>query len=158
MTYHGMTLKGLLSISYKSLPFLDDQEKTFSPVTANFFATKLILVFLSYPEVPGNRPKSKRNYMAADSHTNNFQGLTNFLNSFFNDFFSKDSALSSALGNPIDSFHSLGVALKNRPKLKNIVRKYKKQHQNWKKHEFELQPRFFHQHLALNKGLLKNCC
>ena len=43
---------------------------------------------------------------------------------FFNDFFLKDSAWSSASGNPIDSFHPLGVALKNGSKVKKIGRKY----------------------------------
>ena len=43
---------------------------------------------------------------------------------FFNDFFLKDSAWSSTSGNPIDSFHPLGVALKNGSKFKKIARKY----------------------------------
>ena len=43
---------------------------------------------------------------------------------FFNDFFLKDSAWSSASANPIDSFHPLGVALKNGSKVKKIGRKY----------------------------------
>ena len=33
-------------------------------------------------------------------------------------FFSKDPAQSSASGNPIDSFHPLGVVFKNRSKAK----------------------------------------
>ena len=39
---------------------------------------RLVLVFLSYMEVSGNRHKPKKNYMADDSHTENFQGLASF--------------------------------------------------------------------------------
>ena len=38
-------------------------------------------------------------------------------------FFSKDSAQSSGSENPIDFFHHLRVALKNRSKIKNVVAK-----------------------------------
>ena len=58
--------------------------------------------------------------MAADGHISNFPGLTSFLNISFNDFFSKDSAKSLGYGNPIDSFYSLGVELKNRSKVKKL--------------------------------------
>ena len=41
-------------------------------------------------------------------------------------FVSKDLAQSSACGYLVDSFHPLGVALKNRSKFKKMVRKYNK--------------------------------
>ena len=44
---------------------------------------------------------------------------------FFIEFFWKDSGQSFASENPIDFFHSLGVALKNSSKVKKMVRKYK---------------------------------
>ena len=57
------------------------ERKKISRVTANFSAlSQLILVFLSHPEVSGNRRKPKRNYITADSHANNFRGLVSFLN------------------------------------------------------------------------------
>ena len=37
-----------------------------------------ILVFLSCPQVSGNRQKPKRNYIAFDGDTENFQGLESF--------------------------------------------------------------------------------
>ena len=55
--------------------------KFFFPSYTNSFASnQLILIFLNYLEVSENRKKSKRNkYMAADVHTDNFQGLASFL-------------------------------------------------------------------------------
>ena len=48
-------------------------------VTTKFSAlNRLVLVFLSYLEVSGNRHKPKKNYMADDSHTENFQDLASF--------------------------------------------------------------------------------
>ena len=69
---------------------------------------------------------------------------------FFNNFFSKDSALSSASGNPIHSFHSLSATLKNRSKVKNWSESVKNDTKTgimrvWN----ELRPKLFHQHLAL---------
>ena len=37
----------------------------------------------AFPELSGNVQKSERNYTAAGGHTNNFQGLSSFLNIFF---------------------------------------------------------------------------
>ena len=49
---------------------------------------------MSYPEVSRNRQKPEGSCMAADGHTDNFQGLASFLNIwiFLMDFFLKDSA------------------------------------------------------------------
>ena len=56
-------------------------EKKISPVTANFFASnQLIFAFLSYPEVSRNRQKPKRDYMAANDHIENIQGLGSLYN------------------------------------------------------------------------------
>ena len=38
----------------------------------------MILVFLSCQEVSGNQQKLKRNYIAADGNTDDFQGLESF--------------------------------------------------------------------------------
>ena len=46
--------------------------------------------------------------------------------------FSKDSAQSSASGNPIVSFHPLGVVVKNRSQVIKMVRQYKIRHQSRK--------------------------
>ena len=75
-----MTTRIFFRSALKIFPF-EIIEKTFSPVTPNFSAlNRLILVFVSYLQVSGNRQKSKRNYMAADDYRENFQGLANFLN------------------------------------------------------------------------------
>ena len=61
----------------------------------------------------GNRQKLKRNYMAADAHTDNFQGLTKV---FDKSFFLK---IQHKILHPeiqLNFFHPLGVALKNGPK------------------------------------------
>ena len=73
-------------------------------------------------------------------------------------FFSKDSAWGSGSGNPIDYLHILGVALKNRPKVKKkktseSIKKDTKGGKTWVWNE--LRPKLIHQHLTLNKGLLK---
>ena len=53
--------------------------KKLKKLTTKFSAlNRLVLVFLSYLEVSGNRHKPKKNYMADDSHTENFQGLASF--------------------------------------------------------------------------------
>ena len=60
-----------------------------TPVIANFSASnRPTLVFLSCPEVSGNRQKRKKSYMTADGHTEIIQGLTSFYNIwFFKSFF-----------------------------------------------------------------------
>ena len=69
-------------------------------------------------------------------------------------FFSKDSAQSYVSGNPIDSFHSLGVVLQNRLKVKKWLESIKNDTKAGKTRVLnELRPKLFHQHLALNKGL-----
>ena len=71
---------------------------------------------------------------------------------FFNDFFSKHSAWTSGSGNPIDFFHPLYVALKNRSKVKKKknVRKHKIDTKAGKTRVWnELRPKLIHQHLGL---------
>ena len=68
-----ITKYGFFSIESKKFSFRDNWKKNIYPVTANFSASnRLILVFLRCPDVSRNRQKPKRNYMASDSHTDNF--------------------------------------------------------------------------------------
>ena len=68
--------------------------------------------------------------------------------------FPKDSAWSSGSGNPIDSFHPLGVALS--PKSKTLSESIKNDTKAGKTRVGnELRPKLIHQNLALNKGLFK---
>ena len=95
------------------------EKKKFSPVTANFSTSNHLILGYS----TGNRKEIMWLLMASPLI---------FSLTFFNDFFSKDSARSSASGNPTDSFHPLGVALKNGSKVKKIGRKYKKRYKSFK--------------------------
>ena len=67
-------------------------------------------------------------------------------------FFSKDSAWGSGSGNPIDSLHISGVALK-KIIMSESIKKDTKVGKTWVWNE--LQPKLIHQHLTLNKRLLK---
>ena len=123
------------------------------------YCSWLLILVLDLVELSGGVRKSERNYMVADGYISNFPGLTSFLNIWFNDFFSKDSAKSLGYGNPIDSFYSLGVALKNRSKVKKLSESIKNVTKAEKTRVWnQLRPKLFHQHLALNIGLLKKWC
>ena len=63
-----------LLIGYKNLFHWNNLEKKFSPVKTNFSASNHLI--LGYSEVSGNR----KEIVAANDLTNNFQGLTSFLN------------------------------------------------------------------------------
>ena len=73
-----ITKEGFFRSTLKTLPFEIIEKKNY-PVTASLSASnRLILVFRRYLEMFGNRQKPKRNYVAADDQTDNFQGLASF--------------------------------------------------------------------------------
>ena len=77
----------------------------------------MILVFLSCQEVSGNQQKLKRNYIAADGNTDDFQGqLLEYLMSSNKSFFKKIHHKILHLEIQLIFFHPLGVSLKNGPK------------------------------------------
>ena len=75
-------------------------------------------------------------------------------------FVSVDLSWSSGFENPMNSFYPLGVALKNRSKLKKkltgSIINGTKGGKTWVWNE--LWPKLIHQHPAINKGLLKELC
>ena len=75
---HPLNSKDFFRSALKFFPF-EIVEIFFSPVTANSSALNgRISVFLSCPQISENPQKPKRNYMALDGHTENFQGLESF--------------------------------------------------------------------------------
>ena len=77
----------------------------------------------------GNLQKPKINYLAADGYTRKSEPgeLLEYLILLIN-FFLKRFSIKFESENPIDSFHPLVVAPKNRGKVKKMIKKFKKQH------------------------------
>ena len=73
-----ITKEVFFSIDSKNFTFWDNWKKNYQATASLSASNRLILVFRRYLEMFGNRQKPKRNYVAADDQTDNFQGLASF--------------------------------------------------------------------------------
>ena len=138
----------------KNVPFETSNQKSFSQLQLIFLLRNWFWfswVILKCLEI------GKKSYLATNGNTNNFQGLTSFLNIwFFNDFYQKiqHKVLDLEIQLIISIFWVWHLKIGSESKklsesIKNNTKARKTQVENG------IRPKFIYQHLALNKELLK---
>ena len=138
----------------KNVPFETSNQKSFSQLQLIFLLRNWFWfswVILKCLEI------GKKSYLATNGNTNNFQGLTSFLNIwFFNDFYQKiqHKVLDLEIQLIISIFWVWHLKIGSESKklsesIKNNTKARKTQVENG------VRPKFIYQHLALNKELLK---